>query len=84
MNIALKNAIFGGLILGIIEGVGVVFTALQTRNRVKEMEEMQRQQMEMYRQMGMNMPGAKGPEQRDPDSSSYMTDKYADLSNLAP
>lgn len=30
LNIALKNALFGGLILAIIEGVGVIFTAVQT------------------------------------------------------
>lgn len=49
LNIALKNALFGGLILAIIEGVGVIFTAIQTRNRVQEMNDMQAKQMEMYR-----------------------------------
>lgn len=84
LNIALKNAIFGGLILAIIEGVGVIFTAVQAQNRTAQLAEQQKAQMEMYRQMGMNIGGPPPVAKSGDEAGSFMNDKYAQLSNLAP
>lgn len=46
---------------------------------------MQAKQMEMYRNMGMNMQGAPSEEAASADAAnSFMEDKYAQFSNLAP
>ena len=76
--------LFGGLILAIIEGVGVIFTAVQAQNRTAQLAEQQKAQMEMYRQMGMNIGGPPPVAKSGDEAGSFMNDKYAQLSNLAP
>ena len=45
MSLAFKNAVIGGLILGLIEGTQVLLNAYQVRNQMQMAQEMRKQQM---------------------------------------
>jgi len=51
MNVAFKNALMGGVILGLIEGVSIVLTSVQMRQQYKQLEEMQRMQLEEMKKL---------------------------------
>ena len=46
LSIAFKNAMMGGLILGLIEGVSTVITSIAMRRNYQMMEEMQKAELE--------------------------------------
>ena len=46
MNTAFQNAIIGAVILGLIEGVSIVFQSMQMRKQHQQMQEMQKMQIE--------------------------------------
>ena len=46
LSVAFKNAIIGGVILGLIEGVSTLITSFSMRQQYKFMEEEQKRQME--------------------------------------
>lgn len=51
LSVAFKNALIGGLILTLIQGVTVGVSAIMMRQQYKMMEEMQKQEMERIRMM---------------------------------
>ena len=46
MNTAFQNAVIGAVILGLIEGVSIVFQSMQMRKQHQQMQEMQKMQIE--------------------------------------
>eukprot|EP00347_Sterkiella_histriomuscorum_P018556 403345063 len=52
LNVAFKNAMMGGVILALIEGVSTIVTSISMRRQYQMMEEMQKAEMErMQKQM---------------------------------
>ena len=49
MSIAFKNALIGGVILALIEGVSTVVTSVSMRRQYMYMEEEQKKQMEAFK-----------------------------------
>lgn len=49
-NLAFKNAMMGGLILGLIEGITIIITSVATRRQHMMMEQYQKMEMERMKQ----------------------------------
>lgn len=57
MNVAFKNAVMGGVILLIIEGVTTIITSISMRHQYQMMEQMQKEEMErIKKQMAQGKP----------------------------
>lgn len=50
-SVAFRQAMAGGFILCLIEGVSILFTAIMTRRQHEFMQEMQRQELERMKSM---------------------------------
>lgn len=48
-NLAFKNALIGGVILGLIEGISIIMQSVMTRRQFMIMEEMQKRELERMR-----------------------------------
>jgi len=46
MSVAFKNAMIGGIMLGLIEGVSVLFTSIQMRRQFEYVEQMQKEELQ--------------------------------------
>ena len=60
MSVAFKNAMVGGVILALIEGVSTIVTSVSMRRQYQMMEEMRNAEMERIKKQMQrgNMPGA--------------------------
>lgn len=77
MSVAFKNAMVGGVILALIEGVSTVVTSISMRRQYQMMEEMQKAEMErIKRQMRKG-----GPDPWAVDYNSTLADAQAPPEN---
>lgn len=56
INICLRNAIAGGMILAVIEGVGIVYNHIAVRQQMLMMHDMSKLNEERMRRMSMGLP----------------------------
>ena len=83
MNVAFKNAMVGGVILGLIEGVSIIITSVSMRRQYAMMEEMQK--VEMAKIKAMQKRGGANPWEvdYDPEKAKFAVDEDETLQDKA-